>query len=70
MSEVFNTKIRRIGTSAGVLIPLDRLQQSHAAIGDTVRIVILPKKKDLSGFGFAKKARVPFRRDKKVRTFI
>ena len=70
MVGVFITKIRKIGSSAGVLIPQDELYQTQTHIGDTVKIAILPKKKDFSGFGFAKNARVPFKRDKKVRDFI
>jgi len=69
MGSVIKTKIRNIGTSAGVIIPQDKLQEAGVNIGDDIEIAILPNKKDFSGFGMARNAKFPFKRDKKVREF-
>ena len=70
MAELFKVKIRQIGSSAGILIPQERLQQEEVHIGDVIEMAILPNKKDFSGFGIAKHARIPFTRNKKTRTFV
>ena len=67
MTEAFKGRIRMIGTSAGILIPKDKLNEAEVCVGDIVELAILPHKKDLSGFGIAKKFTKPFFRDKKVR---
>ena len=67
MTEIFRAKVRRIGTSAGVLISNEKLKQEGIHIGDEIKLTILPTKKDLSGFGIAKNFKIKFRRDKKTR---
>ena len=68
MGFTIKTKVRNIGTSAGVIIPQVSLLEAGVAIGDEIEIAILAPKKDLSGFGIAKGAK-PFRRDKRDRNF-
>jgi len=68
MANLIKTKLRNIGTSAGVIIPQENLLESGIKIGDEIEISILPKKKDFSMFGIAKNLK-PFTRDKKVREF-
>ena len=72
MTEVFAAKLRKIGSSVGVLIPQNRLKALKADVGDTVEVGLL-KHRDpreiMEGFGMAKKFREPFKRDKKVRDF-
>lgn len=69
MGEVLTVKVRKIGSSAGVLIPKERLDEMHYKVGEEIKIAILPKVKNLSGFGMAKGFTIPFVRDKKVRKF-
>lgn len=69
MAELFKTKIRRVGTSVGVLIPREQIAEAHLQVGAEVEMALLPHKKDLSGFGFAKRYRVSFQRDKRIRDF-
>lgn len=69
MTELFKAKIRKIGTSAGIIISHQKLQQIDAEIGDNIELAILHHRKDFSGFGIAKNAKTPFLRDKKVRNF-
>ena len=69
MTELFKAKIRKIGTSAGILIPYEKLRQIEAEVGDNIELAILHHRKDFSGFGIAKHSKAPFLRDKKVRNF-
>ncbi len=69
MAELFKVKLRRIGTSLGVIIPQERLNEFKFGEGDEIDLAILPKKKDLSGFGIAKNFKIPFKKDKKTREF-
>lgn len=69
MAELFTAKVRKIGTSLGVLLPKEQLRDADVNEGDELEIAILPHKKDLSGFGMAKGCTVPFIRDKKERSF-
>jgi antitoxin component of MazEF toxin-antitoxin module len=66
---VVNVKVRRIGTSLGVIIPKEELSDISAKEGSNIGIVILPEKKDFSAFGMAKKAKFGFKRDESVREF-
>jgi len=66
MVRAFKVKVRKIGTSAGVLISRDRLAEAQVGIGEEVEVVILSHKPDFSAFGIAKGFR-PFKRDKKIR---
>ncbi|HLD58660.1 MAG TPA: hypothetical protein VI977_03405 [archaeon] len=60
---VFETKVRRVGTSFGVLIPKEVIQEDKLKKNETVQVAIL--KKDLSllerAFGSVKGG--PFKRD-------
>ena len=67
MVEIFKTKIRKIGTSAGVLIPNEKLIKANVAIGENIELAILPVNRNFSCFGIAKHFKVNFRRDKKSR---
>lgn len=67
MAELLKVKVRKIGTSLGVLLPQDRLHRAQVTEGEELEIAILPHTKDLSGFGWAKNFHVPFVRDKKRR---
>jgi len=68
MAQTFTIKVRQIGTSAGVLLPKEQLQEADVKVGDEIEVAILPHKKDFSGFGIAKKF-TPFKRDKTTREF-
>ncbi|HLC97205.1 MAG TPA: hypothetical protein VJC21_00270 [Candidatus Nanoarchaeia archaeon] len=68
MAELFKAKIRRVGTSVGVLIPREHIAKARLQVGEEVEIALMPHK-DLSGFGFAKRYKVSFQRDKRIRDF-
>ncbi|MBI2147776.1 hypothetical protein HYU19_04865 [Candidatus Woesearchaeota archaeon] len=68
MTQAFTIKIRKIGTSAGVLLPKQQLEDAEVGVGDEIEVAILPHKKDFSGFGMAKNF-TPFKRDKTTREF-
>ena len=70
MTEPFPVKLRRIGTSVGILIPNEQLNATGSDVGDEVEVVLLKhrKEKDIKkGFGMAKNFSKPFQRDKKTR---
>ena len=72
MAEVFEAKLRKIGSSVGVLIPQDHLKALKADVGDTVEVGLLRHRNPreiMEGFGMAKEFRQLFKRDKKVRYF-
>ena len=66
---VFESKIRQVGTSFGILIPKEVMREDKIKKDETVKVAIL--KKDLSVleevFGSAKMG--PFKRDRKDRVF-
>lgn len=69
MGRVFETRIRKIGTSAGVLIPKDVLEGQKLRVGDTIEVgILLPKRERIrilkKAAGSAKGAS-PFKRDKR-----
>lgn len=70
MSEIFESKIRRVGTSFGVLIPKEIISEDKLKEGDKVKITILKRNKQLlkETFGSAKGAK-SFVRDHKDRIF-
>lgn len=70
MTELFKAKVRRVGSSLGVLIPREKIREINFQEGDELELALLPHTKDFSGFGIARRARVPFLRDKKVRRFL
>lgn len=45
MSDIFKTRIRRIGTSLGVLIPKKILKADKIKVGDEVELALLKKKR-------------------------
>jgi antitoxin component of MazEF toxin-antitoxin module len=59
MDAVFKVKIRRIGTSLGVLIPKQLIADKSIKEGEEVEIALLKKRKDLVAkvFGIAKGSR-------------
>ncbi|MFH1391731.1 MAG: hypothetical protein ABIH20_05455 [Candidatus Diapherotrites archaeon] len=68
--DAFEVKIRQVGTSLGVLIPKEVIQEGKIKKNETVKIAII--KKDLvaidRAFGSAKNAK-PFKRDHNDRVF-
>ena len=69
MTDLFKVRIRKVGTSLGVLIPFERLKEADLVEGDEVELALLSHKKDFSGFGIARDYTISFVRDKKVRDF-
>lgn len=72
MPEPFQAKLRKIGTSVGILLPNEQLTAINSSVGDDVEVVLLRhrKTKDIEkGFGMAKDFSKPFERDKKTREF-
>jgi len=71
MSEIFKAKVRKVGTSLGVLLPKEVTEKENVKSGQIVEIAIL-KQKNLEelwkAFGSAKGAK-PFRRDHRDREF-
>ena len=66
MSQLFNVKVRRVGTSLGVLIPKEVVAEEGIQEGEQVGVSLLKAKRLESIdrlFGIAKGAR-PFKRDK------
>lgn len=65
MPHVFKVKIRKIGTSLGVLLPKQMLVEEKIVEGDEVEMALLNRRKELINklVGVAKGAG-PFKRDK------
>lgn len=69
MTKVFETKIRRVGNSLGVIIPSEIIEEMGFHKGDTIHIAVPPSKtgkrnellKRIAGID---KEKSPFRRDK------
>jgi len=66
MGEIFKTKIRRIGTSFGVLIPKKILKADKIKVGDEVELALLKKKRLelIEGLVGIAKGAGPFEREK------
>jgi antitoxin component of MazEF toxin-antitoxin module len=64
MGTLFKVKIRKIGTSLGVLIPKEMIQMNDIKVGEEVEISLLIKRKELikKMFGITKGAK-GFERD-------
>lgn len=64
MGTVFKVKIRKIGTSLGVLIPKQIIDEGSLKVGEEVEIDILKRRKDLidRALGMARGAK-PFVRE-------
>lgn len=75
MTDLFQAKLRKIGSSVGVLIPKEQLAALEVEAGDEVDIALLKhrsreewEREVNETFGIAKHAG-PFVRDKKTREF-
>lgn len=71
MSDVLKAKLRKIGSSVGVLIPQECLASLDVAVGDEIEIALLKHRNEKEiekMFGFAKGAK-PFVRNKTSREF-
>lgn len=71
MPQPFHAKLRKIGTSVGILLPNEQLNAIGSDVGEDVEVVLLRhrKSKDIErGFGMAKSFS-KFERDKKTREF-
>ena len=64
MAELFETKIRKVGTSFGILLPKDIVQAQGLKEGEKIEVAIFNRKKKLieKYFGMTKGAG-PFERD-------
>ena len=64
METVFKVKVRRIGSSLGVLIPKRMIDKKKIKEGEEIEISLLKRRKELiaKAFGIAKGAG-PFERD-------
>ena len=69
MSDVFKSKVRKVGTSLGILIPRDVIDSDKIKEGEEIEISLLKKRRIddvMKLFGSAKGAK-PFERDKNDR---
>lgn len=69
MAEMFKAKVRKVGTSFGVLIPMEIITKERIREGEEIELSLLRKKnlgKLLKLFGSAKGAG-PFERDREDR---
>jgi len=65
MSELFTAKIRKVGTSVGILIPRGIIEKEKMKIGEEMKFSVFKQKRleEIEKmFGIAKGAK-PFRRD-------
>ncbi|MFH1182124.1 MAG: AbrB/MazE/SpoVT family DNA-binding domain-containing protein [Candidatus Woesearchaeota archaeon] len=66
MAELFKAKVRRIGSSLGVLIPKEVAEAENVSEGEEVEISLLKQRRFeevMKAFGIARGAK-PFQRDK------
>ena len=66
MPELFKTKVRKVGTSLGVLIPKELIEEQKIKEGEEVEVGVLKESRLRSiekAFGIAKGAK-PFERDR------
>lgn len=45
MGEIFKTKVRKIGTSFGVLIPKHMIKKNRIKLGEEIELALLKKQK-------------------------
>ena len=66
MTEIIEAKIRKVGTSLGVLIPKKMLAEGNFKEGQTVSISLFKKNMKLinESFGLARGVKIPFERDR------
>lgn len=70
--EVFDAKVRQVGSSLGVLIPKEIIDENELKENETVKMFILRKKNPElieKSFGLFKKSKKKFIRDRKDREF-
>ena len=70
--EIFKARLRKIGSSIGVLVPKEQLESLEVEAGDEVEISLLRHRNPAeikAGFGMAKRFSKSFERDKKHREF-
>tara|TARA_Y100000310_G_C20442828_1_gene696917 strand:+ start:204 stop:440 length:237 start_codon:yes stop_codon:yes gene_type:complete len=46
MSELFKTKVRSIGTSLGVIIPMEVIKEEGISLGQEIAVGVLKKRKE------------------------
>jgi len=66
MSELFKAKVRKVGTSLGILIPKDLTERDNIKEGQMIEVGILKENKFIlieRSFGIAKGAK-PFKRER------
>ena len=66
MPEMFNAKIRKVGTSLGVLIPKDYAEKEKLKEGETIKVGVLKARniEDVKKLYGIAKGMKPFERDK------
>lgn len=76
MGYVFPVKLRKVGSSVGLIVPKEHLDELGVGAGDEVDVSLLKHRnwdeimREVEhSFGIAKHVRTPFVRDKKVREF-
>lgn len=69
MAELFKAKVRKVGTSLGVLMPMKIIRKENIQEGSEVDLVIMKKNLKLLDevFGSAKNTMFKFKRDKRDR---
>jgi antitoxin component of MazEF toxin-antitoxin module len=70
MAELFKAKVRRVGSSLGILIPKETADRENIKEGEQIEVSLLKRRnlaKLLKLVGTAKGATVPFERDRKDR---
>ncbi len=68
MTQLLKVKVRKVGTSLGVLIPGETIREAQIEEGDEIELAMITHAKDLSGYGIAKNSAL-FVREKKTRYF-
>ena len=72
MVDVFRAKLRKIGSSVGILVPKEQMTALEVNIGDEIEVALLKHRDPVvieEGFGMAKHFTKSFERDKKTREF-
>ncbi len=67
--EPFESKVRKIGSSFGVLIPKKIMETDHLKEDETIQLVILKKDPKLIDQMFGSAKGKPFKRDHRDRAF-
>ena len=70
MNELFRAKIRKIGSSLGIIIPKEQMMAMSVSEGDEVEIALFKRRTSKAieeGLGMAKEFKIPFKREKEDR---